>query len=148
ISSASHGDNGPYHGWVIGYKVPQDNSAGGTMQLAAALNTTPNGSQGGIWMSGGKPAVDSLGNLYVETGNGDFNQNASNFDAKGFPKDGNYGDSFIKLTPDPTTSPTNQNVNGWGLKVTDYFTPFNQAGLNNADADLGSGGPLVLPDSA
>ena len=30
--------------------------------------------------------------------------------------------------------------------MADYFTPFNQAQLSEADADLGSSGPLLLPD--
>jgi hypothetical protein len=29
--------------------------------------------------------------------------------------------------------------------VKDYFTPFDQAALNRDDADLGSGGPLLIP---
>src|SRR5262249_14032420 len=49
-----------------------------------------------------------------------------------FPSN-DYGDSFVKLGPN--------------AKVLDYFTPFNQNDLNNADADLGSGGLLLLPDS-
>jgi hypothetical protein len=32
------------------------------------------------------------------------------------------------------------------LTVRDYFTPSDQAELNKADNDLGSGGPLLLPD--
>ena len=32
--------------------------------------------------------------------------------------------------------------------MADYFTPFNQAAMQAADADLGSGGPLLLPDDA
>lgn len=140
IAFASHGDNGPYHGWVLGYSVQN-------LALTAVLNTTPNGGLGGIWQGGGKVAIDPQGFLYFETGNGTFNQAATNFNAQGFPKDGNYGDSFVKLAIDPTSTPANPNINGWGLKVVDYFTPFNQSALNSADTDLGSGGPTILPDS-
>jgi fibronectin type 3 domain-containing protein len=138
LASASHGDNFPYHGWVLSYNAA-------TLQLDGVLNTTPNGGQGGIWESGGSIAVDGQGNLYVMTGNGTFD---TTLDANGFPINGDYGDSFLKIAVDPTTSPTNPNINGWGLKVVDYFTPFNQAGLNTNDGDLGAGGPLLLPDSA
>ncbi len=144
FASASHGDNGPYHGWVLGYDAQ-------TLALKAAFNATPNGGEGGIWQSGGQVASDAAGNLYVETGNGTFGDgtaNANQLLPNGLPIGGNYGDSFIKLAVDPTSSPTNQNINGWGLRVTDFFTPYNQLALSNADLDLGSAAPLVLPDSA
>ena len=60
-----------------------------------------------IWMSGGGPAVDAAGNVYVLTGNGRFETTLS---ALGFPDDGDYGNSFVKILPRaarsryPTTS--------------------------------------------
>ena len=56
------------------------------------LNVTPNVGEGGIWMSGGAPAGDSNGNLYVTTGNGLFDANSSTA-----PKN-DYGDSFLQLS--------------------------------------------------
>ncbi|HEV2946003.1 MAG TPA: VCBS repeat-containing protein [Gemmataceae bacterium] len=138
IAYASHGDNGPYHGWVLGYNAAN-------LQLTAVFNATPNGGLGGIWQSGGRLDADAAGNLYFETGNGTFD---TTLNASGLPVNGDYGDSFVKLAPDPSSTPTNQNINGWGLKAVDYFTPFDQNNLNNADLDLGSGGPVLLPDSA
>ena len=142
LGSASHGDNGPYHGWMLTYNAS-------TLALTGVLCTSPNSGLSGIWQGGDSIVSDPQGYFYFETGNGSFNQNSSNFDTNGFPIDGNYGDSFLKVGIDAVhNSPTNQNVNGWGLKVVDYFTPYNQASLNSGDTDLGSGGPTVLPDTA
>ena len=134
---ASHGDNGPYQGWVVGYNASN-------LALSAVFNAAPNGSDAGIWESQGRLSVDSGGNIYLETGNGTFD---TTLNAQGFPSKGDYGDAFLKIAPDSST-PANPNINGWGLKVVDYFTPSNQATLSSGDADLGSGGPLLLPDSA
>ena len=51
----------------------------------------------------------------------------------------------IELTPDNSTQPTNKN--GYGLSVTDYFTPFNEQSLSDNDTDLGSAAPLLLPNN-
>ena len=144
LGSASHGDNGPYHGWMLTYNES-------TLTLTGVLNTTPNGGLGGIWQGDGAIVVDPQGYFYFETGNGSFNQNASNFpngNTSLLPIDADYGDSFVKVAIDTSTNQTNQNPNGWGLKVVDYFTPHDQAQLNSGDTDLGSGGPIILPDSA
>lgn len=126
VSWASHGDNDPYHGWVMGFSA-------GNLGVApvAVWNSTPNlvagfsQSRGGIWMSGGAPAADSLNNLYFLTGNGSFDADSGG---------SNYGDSTVKLS---TTS---------GLTVAGYFAPDNQQNLNSSDADHGSGGAAILID--
>jgi hypothetical protein len=138
IGFASHGDNPPYHGWILGY----DESS---LAPTAAFCANPDGDDCGIWMGGGKIAVDAQGFMYVQTGNGLFD---TTLNAKGLPSNGDYGDSFLKLAVDPTTTANNPDVNGWGLKVVDYFTPSNQQTLNFQDQDLGSGAPLLLPATA
>ena len=144
---ASHGDNGPYHGWVTAWDVSALTTTG--FRLSGVLNTSPNGGLGGIWQGGGKLSFEADGSaFYFETGNGPSNAGAPVLNASGFPVDANYYESLVKAVPDAATSPTNQNANGWGIKVADYFIPYNQTALDGTDQDFGSGAPLVLPDSA
>jgi hypothetical protein len=119
IACGSHGDNFPYHGWLLGYDVQ-------TLALVAAFNTTPNGGLGAIWMGGAAPSADANGNIYFSTGNGTFAPTGN-----GSP---GYGDSVLKLNP------------ASGLNVVDSFTPWNQEDLDVNDVDLGSGGVMLLPD--
>jgi hypothetical protein len=137
IAFASHNDNPPFHGWILGYSEQH-------LRLNGVFNTTPNGFGGGTWMGGGRIATDLLGNFYFNTGNGTFD---TTLNSAGFPSQGNFGTSTIKLAIDRTTTPSQPGVNGWGFKVVDYFTPFNQAALSIRDLDLGSGGVILLPDS-
>jgi hypothetical protein len=139
LSFTSHGDTPPNHGWILGYNAQ-------TLQPAAVFNATPNGSDGTIWGSGEGLAVDAQGDMYFVTGNGTFDTTLD--PATHLPVDGDYGESVVKIAVDPTSSPADPNINGWGLKVLDYFTPSNQAALSNKDLDLGSGGPLLLPATA
>lgn len=121
IAYASHGDQGPYHGWLLGYDSK-------TLQQVHVYNSSPNGGLSGFWMAGNGPAVDTNGNIFMITGNGGFNPQ---------PTAMNFGDSFVKIS----TSRTN-------AALADWFTPFNQGLLNQNDTDLGSGGNMVLPDEA
>ena len=152
LAYASHGDNGPYHGWILGYSES-------TLALTAVFNANPNGSDDGIWQGGGTLAYETVnGNtyLYLETGNGSFDttliQSPFNSSLK-IPNQGDYGDTFIKLEIDGSTPASGSldatnNANGWGMHVADYFTPINEGNLSNGDTDLGSGAPLLLPASA
>jgi hypothetical protein len=139
LSYTSHADTPPNHGWILGYSAE-------TLQPTAVFNATPNGSDGTIWGSGEGLAVDVQGNMYFVTGNGTFDTTLD--PTTGLPIDGDYGDSIVKIAVDPTSSPSHPNVNGWGLKVVDYFTPSNQQALNAGDLDIGSSGPLLLPATA
>lgn len=116
IAFASHGDQSPYHGWVLGYNAT-------TLQQTMAYCDSPNGSQAGIWQGGMGPAADSAGNVYFTTGNGAFNANSGGTE---------YGDSIIKLSPAGV--------------VADYFTSKDQSVMNSNNWDLSSSGPLLLPD--
>jgi hypothetical protein len=82
--------------------------------------------QGGIWHSGGGPAVDDRGTfLYVVTGNG-----ASSNDHAGE----DFDSSTVKLD--------------LGLRAVDYYTPSYQNFLNENDLDLSVSGPMIPEDQA
>ncbi len=115
-------------GWLLGWQA-------GTLAPLAANHvfnsqaTSPhNYFLSSIWMSGAGPSSDDLGNILVVTGNSD---------PSGTTYDGvtSLQESVIKVSPDLST-------------VLDLFTPWNWATLDQTDADLGSGGVLVLPDQA
>lgn len=130
-SFASHCDDGPYGGWVIAYS---ESTIAFTSALNLALDASGSGyaSQGpSIWMSGGGPAADSGGNVYVLTANGKFDA----LNAMGFPSLGDYGNSFVKMA-----------LSGGSLGVTDYFAMDDEVSESSSDTDLGSGGIMLLPD--
>ena len=117
IAWGSHEDLQPYHGWIMGYNAA-------TLQQVAVYCSTPNGRQGGIWQAGRAPAIDPAGNVYFETGNGDW-------------------DGVNELSD----SVTKFSVNTSGMSLLDWFTPSDQAYLDANDLDLGSTGPLLIPNT-
>ena len=118
LTWASSCDVGSYHGWMMAY---DSNS----LKQLAAFDATPDANDGGFWAGDTGPAEDNEGNVYAATGNG-------RFDAARGGRD--YGDTILKMK-----------LNGDGLQIRDYFTPYNQAELDADDNDLGSGGPVLFP---
>ena len=117
VAFNSFGDAHPYHGWIMGY------SASNLTQLTV-FNTTPNGSEGGIWNS--HLASDGT-YIYAVPSNGTWDAGPD------------WGNSYLKLSPTNST-----------LSIADYFTPFNTAALTFYDRDPGTCNTLLptLPSSS
>lgn len=112
-------DEYAYNGWLFAYNSQ-------TLQQEAAFLVTPDGTRGSIWQGGGGPAADENGYVYVATANGTYDGPTGAND---------FGDSVLKM-----------GWNGNAFGVLDFFTPYNQQQLAQQDLDLGSSGPLILPD--
>jgi hypothetical protein len=123
LAWSSHCDIRPYTGWIMGYNVQ-------TLVQKTVLNLTPNGNEGAIWGSGAGLASDNSGNFFVLMANGVFD---TSLNSGGFPAEGDYGNAFLRLTPNN------------GIAVADYFEMDNGQQENDTDTDLGSGGVIVLP---
>jgi hypothetical protein len=132
IGFAAHGDNGPWHGWILSYNAA-------TLAQAGVWCTSPNGIGGGLWGAGSGLAADTMGTgrIFVATGNGDFpvSSNVVPNPAPAPSSSVDFGDSMVQLT-----------ASAGQITPTDYFTPYNSASLDAADTDLGSGGVLIPPD--
>jgi hypothetical protein len=110
----------PYHGWVIGYRASD-------LKQTAVYCTSPTGNGVGIWQTGNGLAATPDGSIYFQTGNGQSD----------------VENSFVKLA-----------LSGTGaLSKAGSFTPNNastavapgERSLDDGDTDLGSGGPMLLP---
>ena len=135
IGTGSHCDNGPWHGWILAYNA-------GTLKQTGAWSSSPNSLGSGIWGGGSGLAADlptgkPYGRIFVATGNGTFDAVAPTY-----TNSMDYGDSIVKLDLNNGVPTMNSN----GTVVGDDFTPHNQANLNNADEDQGSGGTVLLPN--
>jgi outer membrane protein assembly factor BamB len=108
------GDCGHYHGWVVGVRTE------GPAEKVA-FRVAPDGEGGAIWQSGGAPAVDEQGNLYVSTGN------ANPFPDAGGPDPKRWTESVVKLSPalQPLAAFKDPDANG--------------------DLDLSTSNPVLLP---
>ena len=115
------GFGGCHSGWLLAY---------GAQSLArtGVFNSSPNlngegqfGGAGGVWMGGGGPVADDLGNVYITTGNGPYDGLTA------------FGDSILKFDSK--------------LDLLDHFTPYDYRYMDCADKDLAAGGLLLIPGS-
>jgi hypothetical protein len=143
LGFGSHGDNGPWHGWILAYNAS-------TLQPTGMWCASPNGSADGVWMSGSGLAADvpdpvghPFGRMFTSTGNGSHSAPVNTTVPLIYDNTMNYGDSIIKLDL-ANGVPT---MNSGSIVVGDDFTPHDQANLNNGDTDQASGGVLLLPDA-
>lgn len=108
------GDLGPeWHGYLVAV-----NRA--TLTPDATFITTPRTQMGGIWQAGQGPAANLLGDVFVETGNGD----------EGNPNQ-EYGNSLLELR---------YSAPGKRLSVRGQFSV-----PEKDDNDFGSMGPMLVP---
>ncbi len=120
------GFGGCHDGWLLAYQE---------QNLAAppvAFNSSPNvkgegayASAGGVWMSGGGPVADDNGNIYISTGNGPWDGQTA------------WSDSVLEFSPPNSGDST--------FTMVSYFTPDAYQFMDCADADLASGGLLLIP---
>lgn len=82
--------------------------------------SSPNTRHGGVWQAGRGLAADRFGNLFIVTGDGEWN-GATDF-----------GNSVVELHPRTLT-------------VENYFTPSNWEALFEGDIDLGANGVTLMP---
>ena len=133
VGFGSHGDQAPYHGWVMGFHAKN------LKLIGPPFCSTPDASSSGLglddpeiggsfWQSGWGLAADGDGYIYGMTGNGLFINPSKPHPPR------NYADSLVKLNAK--------------LKLVGSFTPSNYSFLAVNDTDYGSGGPVVIPNKA
>jgi len=127
------GDNGDYQGHVTTIDLNnRTQNVFNTMcsdQAVHFQSTAPNCAtrRSAIWARPGVVYDASLDRIFMATGNGGYNGNAGGHD---------WSESIFALNPDGT------GANG---KPLDSYTPGTFQTLDNADADLGSAAPAILP---
>jgi len=115
LAFGSRADMDNWHGWLMSYDASN-------LQQVSVVATSPNGYGASIWQSGRAPAVDPSGNIFVVTGNGDFDGSV------------NFSESILKFS-------------GSDLTLLDWYTPDTYNDLDANDADLGSSGAILIPST-
>lgn len=98
-------------GWLIAVDTA-------TWSIAATWCSTARGSGGGIWMSGAGPAADAAGNIYIVSGNGDFDAVTD------------FGESIVKLRyVRPAAGAAGS------LRAIDWWTPWTDDGRTGGNPE-------------
>lgn len=121
----------PYHGWLFGYDAR-------SLDRKFMFCATPNGLGGGIWQ--GSTGISHDGqHIYMSTANGDWDGQTE------------WSSSYLKLDPSKTVKDDTDGLKGHFTAenggILDWFTPWNQKVLGEADLDVGATGVLLIPDS-
>ncbi len=140
IAFGSHCDAGNYRGWLFAYDV-SDPSRPRPLNPPFATTFSPrvnnDEGRGAIWMSGYGPALDSDGSIFFVTGDGTYDVTNASFRQ--------LADSVVKVK-----------LVGSKITLQDWFAPQNEPAVEGAlnadrlkffDADLGSGGAVLVPNS-
>jgi hypothetical protein len=112
------GDCGNYHGYVVAASE-SDGHVVGSFEAAKISNAAA------VWGTSG-PVADSSGNVYATTGNSQPGNTAPD-----------YSDGIVRLAA---------NMSGATTTPADYFQPTTWVSDNANDWDLGSTGPVLLPN--
>jgi len=127
VSFASINDVGPWHGWLFSFNAS-------TLQEIDVWCTAPNGSGDGIWMGGSGLSAEvnnpanPYGRMFFATGNGSYAV------SQPYTRTMSYGMSVVDL-----------DLTAGVFTIEDVFTPYNVSQLDAQNADLGSGGTVLLP---
>ena len=128
--SGNDGDYGHYVGHVVAINL---STGAKTVWNAECANITQllytsgsnycSNTESGIWARSGVKVDPVTGNVFVVTGNGNYNASSGG---------NNWGDSILEFNANLTT-------------MTDSYTPTSYASLDSNDEDLGSSAPVILP---
>lgn len=105
-----------YHGWIFAYNTAS------AMTQVGIFCTTPNGDGASPWMSRSAPSIDASGNVYVVTGNGDYDGVA------------NFSECVLKLSAT--------------LSLLGSFVNPNGSSDTSVDADFASGRFMLIPGTS
>ena len=147
VGFGSHCDVGAWNGFLVGVSTSgttADQGTGIDTIWDAITSGDPNG-DAGIWQSGGG-IVQYGDNILLTTGNGDGQNDpgAPTSATDWIQNNGSVPSSVVDLSVSSLGSDALQSKQ---LNVSDFFMPYNEQALSDADLDFGSGSPIPLPSS-